>query len=123
MKPFIAVTTMIAWLLYSNNQPQNPSGERQLLFEKQAIADTQRALASDLDAELPRVHFSNWFEQAVGPGAGVIWQLSECGEQTEASFNAAGDMRACVEVNSILSDGRGLIIRIVVGTVKKGITG
>jgi protein TonB len=123
MNSFIAVTTMIAWLLVSNNQSQNPSVEKQLLFEKQAIADTQRTLASDLDAELPRLSFAHWFEQAVGQGAGVIWQLSECGEGTEASLEASGDMWACVEANTILADGRGVIVRIAVGTFKKGITG
>jgi TonB family protein len=123
MNSFIAVTTMIAWLLVSNNQPQNPSVEKQVLFERRAIADTQRTLASDLDAELPRLSFAHWFGQVVGPGASVIWQLSECGEGAEASLNATGDMWACVEANTILVDGRGVIIRIAVGTFKKGITG
>lgn len=123
MNSFIAVMTMIAWLLFLNNQSQNPSVEKQLLFEKRAISDAQRTPASDLDAELPRLSFANWFEQIVGPGAGVIWQLSECGERTEASRDTPGDMRACVEVNTILADGRGVIVRIAVGTFKKGITG
>jgi|SRR5882672_4016449 len=124
MNSFIAVTTMIAWFLFSNNQPRNPSVlEKQLLFEKRAVADTQRTLASDLDAELPRLSFADWFEQVVGPGTEVIWQLSECGERAEASLNATGDMRACVEANTILLDGRGVIVRITVGTFKKGITG
>jgi TonB family protein len=123
MNSFIAVTSMIAWLLFSNNQPQNPYVEKQLLFEKRAIADTQMVLASDLDAELPRLSFAAWFEGVVGPGAGVIWQLSECGDSTEAALDATDDMRACVEANTILADGRGVIIRITVGTFKKGITG
>jgi protein TonB len=123
MNSSIAVTTMIAWLLFSNNQPQNPSVEKQLLFEKRAISDTQRTMASDLDVELPRLSFANWFEQIVGPGAGVIWQLSECGERTEASRDTPGDLWACVEANTILADGRGVIVRVAVGTFKKGITG
>jgi TonB family protein len=139
MKPFITVTTMIAWVLFSNTQQQRSTAEKQLLFEKRAIADTQRTLASDLDAELPRLPFANWFDRIAGPGAGVVWQLSECGGPSEASgqalqnaapdatSNAAHDMtvdiRACVEANTILTDGRGVIVRIAVGTFKKGITG
>ncbi|HEY6402059.1 MAG TPA: energy transducer TonB [Blastocatellia bacterium] len=65
----------------------------------------------------------NWFESVVGPGAGVTWQLSECGGSTEASLDATDDIRACVEANTILADGRGVIVRIAVGTFKKGITG
>jgi TonB family protein len=123
MNSFIAVTTMIAWLLFSNNQQQNPFVEKQLLMEQRAVADTQRTLASDLDAELPRLSFADWFEQVVGPKAGVIWQLSECGDRTEASLDATADMRACVEANTILADGRGVIVRIAVGTFKKGMIG
>src|SRR5882672_8328623 len=39
MNSFIAVTTMISWLLFSNDQPQNPTVEAQLLFERRAVAD------------------------------------------------------------------------------------
>jgi TonB family protein len=123
MNSFIAVMTMIAWVLFSNNQTRKLSAEKQLLFEKRAIADTRRTLASDLDSELPRLAFANWFERVVGPGAGVVWQLSECGEPAEASPDAAPDIRACVEANAILADGRGVILRVVIGTFKKGMTG
>src|SRR5262249_16821363 len=34
-----------------------------------------------------------------------------------------GDARACVEVNTLLADGRKVVIMIAVGTFKKGITG
>lgn len=66
---------------------------------------------------------ANWFKQVVGPEAGIIWQISECGETAGASSNPAGDMRACVEANSILPDGRKVIVMIAVGTFKKGMTG
>jgi TonB family protein len=116
MNSFIAVTTLIALSLFLNNEPAQS-------FEKQAVSDTQRTLASDLDAELPKLPFNDWFGKVVGPGAGVVWQLSECGERNDASPNGDGDTQACVEVNTILSDGRKVIVMIAVGTFKKGVTG
>jgi TonB family protein len=116
MNSFIAVTTLIALTLFLNNEPAQS-------LEKQAVSDTKRALASDLDAELPRLPFPDWFGKLVGPGAGVVWQLSECGEQVDAAPNGDGDTQACVEVNTILSDGRKVIVMITVGTFKKGVTG
>jgi TonB family protein len=116
MNLFIAVTTLIALSLFLNNEPAQS-------LEKQAVSDTQRTLASDLDAELPKLPFTDWFGKVVGPGAGVVWQLSECGERTDAAHNGDGDTQACVEVNSILSDGRKVIVMIAVGTFKKGVTG
>jgi periplasmic protein TonB len=116
MNSFIAVTTLIALSLFLNNEPAQS-------LEKQAVSDTQRTLASDLDAELPKLPFTDWFVKLVGPGAGVVWQLSECGEQVDAAPNGDGDTQACVEVNTILSDGRKVIVMITVGTFKKGVTG
>src|SRR5262245_24522822 len=124
MNSFTVVMTLIAWLLFLNTQPQNPSVlEKQLLLEKRALADTKRLLASALDTELPRLSFANWFEKVVGPGAGVIWQLSGCGEPEEFLPDATGDMRACVEANAMLLDGRRVILMVAVGTFKKGIAG
>jgi TonB family protein len=117
MNSFIAVTTLIAFFLFLNNQPAQSS------LEKRAVADTQRTLASALDAELPSLPFTDWFGKVIGPGTGMIWQLSECGDRLEASPDATGDARACVEVNTILSDGRKVILMISVGTFKKGVTG
>lgn len=95
----------------------------QLSLEKQAIADTQRTLASTLDSGLPEISFADWHEKIVGRKTGVLWQLSECGEEADATVNGTGDTRACVEVNTILADGRKVIIMIAVGTFKKGVTG
>jgi TonB family protein len=116
MNSFIAVSTLIALSLFLNDAPAQS-------LEKQAVSDTKRALASDLDAELPKLPFTDWFGKVIGPGAGVVWQLSECGEQVDAAPNGDVDTQACVEVNTILSDGRKVIVMFAVGTFKKGMTG
>jgi len=116
MNSFIAVTTLIALPLIVNSEPAQS-------MEKQAVSNTQRALASDLDAELPKLPFSDWIVKVVGPGAGVVWQLSECGERVDTAPSRGVDARACVQVNSVLSDGRKVIVMIAVGTFKKGVTG
>jgi TonB family protein len=103
---------------------QNPSkSERLSSLEKQAVTDTQRMITSELDAELPKLPFASWFERVIGPGAGVIWQLSECGEQLGAPPDSAREMQACAEANAILPDGRKVVVMINVGTFKKGMTG
>jgi TonB family protein len=79
--------------------------------------------ASALDAELPGRSFGSWFEQLAGPKAGVIWQLTECGEQIVAPDQTGQDLPACTEVNANLPDGRKVFVRISVGTFKKGLTG
>jgi TonB family protein len=117
MNPFIAFTILMTLSLFLNNQYTQSS------LEKRVVGDTRRTLASDLDADLPRLPFGDWFEKVIGPDAGVIWQLSECGEKVEVTADGRGDPQACVEANTILSDGRRVIVMITVGTFKKGVTG
>ncbi|MCI0337507.1 MAG: energy transducer TonB [Acidobacteria bacterium] len=111
---------LLVWSLFLNSSQQGPS-EKLSLSDKQ-VAETQRILASELDAELPKLPFANWFAQIVGPRAGVIWQLSECGEHLGAPPDSTRDMKACTEANAILPDGRKVVVMIRIGTFKKGMT-
>jgi TonB family protein len=88
-------------------------------FEKQAISSAQEMSASDLDKALPNRPFASWFSEVIGPKAGVVWQLTECGEQIEGGQ----DLPACAEVNASFPGGRKVFVVISVGTFKKGLTG
>jgi len=79
--------------------------------------------ASDLDEALPNRPFARWFSDTIGPKAGVVWQLTECGEQASATGEIGQDLPACAEVNASLPDGRKVFVVISVGTFKKGLTG
>jgi TonB family protein len=92
-------------------------------FEKQAISSAQKMSASDLDAALPDRPFSGWFSEVIGPKAGVVWQLTECGDPLAASGEAGHDLPACAEVIACLPGGRRVFLLISVGTFKKGLTG
>src|SRR5262245_50217078 len=73
---------------------------------KQAVETVQHMPVSVLDVELPGSPFKTWFNQLVGSEAGVVWQLTECGESRVQQNGAERDLDACVEANAILSDGR-----------------
>src|SRR5499426_2808795 len=92
-------------------------------FEKRAISSAQEMSASDLDDALPDRPFAGWFSETIGPKAGVVWQLTECGERIAAPGDTGQDLPACAEVNASLSDGRKVFVVIRVGTYKKGLTG
>jgi TonB family protein len=92
-------------------------------LEKQAISSAQEMSASDLDATLPDRPFAGWFSEVIGPKAGVVWQLTECGERIAGSGGAGHDLPACAEVNASLPGGRKVFVAISVGTFKKGLVG
>jgi TonB family protein len=79
--------------------------------------------ASDLDWALPDRPFAGWFGEVIGPKAGVVWQLTECGERIAATGEAGHDLPACAEVNASLPGGRKVFVVISVGTFKKGLAG
>jgi TonB family protein len=92
-------------------------------FEKQAISSAQEMSASALDEALPNRPFVSWFSEVIGPKAGVVWQLTECGERITAPGETGQDLPACAEVNASLPGGRKVFVVISVGTFKKGLTG
>jgi TonB family protein len=91
-------------------------------FQKQALASVQRRSASLFDDELPKRPFGTWFKEIAGEGAGVVWQLSECGDPANAS-EKEGDIPACAEANAVLADGSKVVVLILVGSFKKGLEG
>ncbi len=115
MKPIM--TILAIWCLCASSLAQTPP------LEKQAVLRMQRALASELDQALPRLPFMAWFEEVVGPQAGISWQMTECGERDEKALGAAADQPACVEIDAILPDKRKVVVMIAVGTFRKGVTG
>jgi hypothetical protein len=76
-----------------------------------------------LDPKLPNASFATWFSQLVGPKAGVVWQLSECGELGDRQNKSEWDLAACTEANAVLPDGRKVMVAISIGTFKRGISG
>src|SRR5262245_32438231 len=54
-------------------------------FEKRAISSAQEMSASELDAALADRPFAGWLSEVIGPNAGVVWQLAECGDPLAAS--------------------------------------
>jgi TonB family protein len=112
-----ALAIAIAMCLLVNTLSQRES------LEKQALTLVQSTPASDLDPGLPSVSLPTWFNQLVGPRAGVIWQLSECGEAITMPGNEGPDLPACLEANATLPDGHKVVVAISIGTFKKGLSG
>jgi len=92
-------------------------------FETRAISSAQEMSASDLDAALTNRPFAGWFSEVIGPKAGVVWQLAECGDPLAVSGEVGQDLPACAEVIASLPSGRKVFVAISVGTFKKGLTG
>ena len=90
-------------------------------FEKRAISAAQRIPASTLDSKLPNRSFGIWLNGLVGKDAGIVWQLSECGDG--ARGGTGQDAPVCAEATALLPNGDTVIIGISVGTYKQGLIG
>jgi hypothetical protein len=114
MKTFVIANMLCVWMTVA---PQTGS------FEKRAISSAQKMSASDLDEALPYRPFARWFNKTVGPDAGVVWQLTQCGEPIGASGESEQDLPACAEITAMLPDGRRVFVALSVGSFKKGLAG
>lgn len=89
-----------------------------------AITAAQQALVHALDSSLPRVPFSQWLRDVVGPDAATKWEVNDCGEQTgNPALDKDRDFPMCGEVLVTLPSQRVLHVSLVVGTFKKGVGG
>src|SRR5215813_11692567 len=114
MKIFVIANVLCIWM----------AGATQVeSFERRAISSAQRVSASDLDEALPKRPFAHWFNKTIGPDAGVVWQMTQCGAPITAPGETGQDLPACAEINALLPDGRKVYVAISVGTFKKGMTG
>jgi hypothetical protein len=92
-------------------------------FEERAISSAQEISASELDAALPDRPFVGWFNETIGQDTGVVWQLTQCGEQITGPDETGQDLPACAEITAYLLDKRKVYVAISVGTFKKGMNG
>jgi hypothetical protein len=114
MYPRVITVVIIGLLLgYS---PQRPG------FENQAILRVKQLFVSQLEPGLPERPFSSWFQQVVGPSAGLSYQLTDCGENP-ASSGSGVVIQACVETAAILPDKRKVVVVLWVGDFKRGLVG
>jgi hypothetical protein len=114
MKIFVIANVLCIWMAAATQAGS---------FERRAISSAQRVSASDLDEALPTRPFARWFNKTIGPDAGVVWQLTQCGAPITAPGETGQDLPACAEINARLPDGRNVFVAISVGTFKKGLTG
>src|SRR5215831_3561441 len=110
-----AFIIMIALGAVIGGAPQDPT------LEGKAVTRVQQTLASQYDPALPGRSFVTWFNQVVGPQAGVDWHLTECVERVGAGPDTDREAPACVEATAILPDDRKVTVQIHVGSLRQGL--
>lgn len=113
---FTVIIFVLCVMIYGNAQLAE--------FEKEALVTVQRIPASSLDDRLASRPFGVWFKEVAGEQAGVVWQLSECGNPADSREKEKSvDMPACAEVNALLPNGLKVVVMVLVGTFMKGMKG
>lgn len=89
-----------------------------------AITAAQQVTVQSFDSSLPRLPFSQWLRDVVGPDAATKWEVNDCGEQTgNPALDKGRDFPMCAEAVVTLPGQRVLLVSLVVGTFKKGVGG
>src|SRR5262245_57029250 len=109
-----AITISIALTTLLYGAPQDST------LESKALIRVQQTPASQYDPALPARAFGNWFNQTVGPQAGVTWHLTECIERAGSTSEGEQAVPACVEATAILPDDRKVVVQVLAGTLRQG---
>jgi hypothetical protein len=97
---------------------------QQLPMEKRAVELVRRIPVARLEAGLPRQTLVQWLTLAAGPNAKIIWEVTDCGEQTGNPDTDRGrDFPLCVDAVAALPGGRVAVVSVVMGSSRKGIAG
>jgi hypothetical protein len=92
-------------------------------LDRKAIQRGRKVLVSQLDPKLPPVTLESFVQAQAGRGSRITWEANDCGEQTGSPADAGRDFPLCAEANALLEDGRTIVVRVGVGTLKKGVFG
>jgi len=82
--------------------------------DEELISEVKHVAVSKLDHALPSIPFERWLRTEAGADAQYQWEVNDCGEQTGALGQNAGEIPTCVEVDATLSAKREIIIMISV---------
>ena len=78
---------------------------------------------SNIEPNLPRMSFANWFQKAVGAKRKVNWNLADCGMQNHIPLDGKKlDAPMCVETTVPIAGTVLLHVLIQYGTFERGIT-
>jgi hypothetical protein len=92
-------------------------------LDRKAIQRGRKVQVSQLDPKLPAMTLERFVQAQAGRGSRITWEANDCGEQTGSPADADRDFPLCAEANALLEDGRTIVVRVGVGTFKKGVFG
>ena len=89
--------------------------------QTETINYAKRYLVSNIEPNLPRQSFAEWFRETVGEDAKIDWDINDCGEQTGTSEDRGRDFPMCVKAFAALGSDVSVSVNIQFGTFKRGI--
>ena len=90
--------------------------------QKETINYAKKYLVSNIESNLPRQSFADWFQETVGKPAKIDWEINDCGEQTGTSEDKGRDFSMCVKAFAALGTDVSVSVNIQFGTFKRGIS-
>ncbi len=113
------ILSLFVLLVVSVAEAQVPSIDK---TEQTALQHAKNALVSSLDSSLPKVSLEFFLNYESG-GAGIRWEVNDCGEQTGNPATDRGrDSPMCVEAD-FAKDQTSVTVIVSVGTFQKGPSG
>lgn len=69
-----------------------------------------------------RNRFNEWLKSILKSTTSIEWEINDCGEQTGTEIDRERDLPFCAGIEAKTKDGGKVILAILIGTDKKGLT-
>lgn len=89
--------------------------------QTEVINYAKQYLISDIEQNVPKMKFADWFQQTVGKESKVEWDINDCGEQTGTTEDRGRDFPMCVAANTVKAGFIYISVNIQFGTFGHGI--
>jgi hypothetical protein len=120
----IAVAAFILTLLICCSAQTKKKKRPRWNWEKhqvEVIDYAKKYLVSDIEPNVPKMSFADWFQQIAGKEAKIVWDINDCGEQTGTSADRGRDFPMCLGAEAEKADVFQISVNIQFGTFGRGI--
>jgi hypothetical protein len=117
----VSILTLFVGLQAQTKKKKHPHWNWEK-HQNEVIDYAKKYLVSEIESNVPKMKFADWFQQIVGKEAKVFWDVNDCGEQTGTPEDRGRDFPMCVEASASLGSDVLVSVNIQFGTFKSGIT-
>ena len=115
-----SLTTILTMVILAPNFDQSCINQKK--SDEELIAYAKKLNVNKMESRLPQEELDTWLKSILRSTTKIEWEINDCGEQTGTEIDRQRDLPFCAGIEAKTKDGGKVILAILIGTDKKGLT-